>query len=326
MFVSYAQNFEDVMLRRALRHVARGFYIDIGAQDPLVDSVSLCFYEMGWRGLHVEPTAAFAAKLRAARPDEEVIEATVSAGGENCTFYEIPDTGLSTGSSTIAKQHARKGFEVRAKQVRCIRLSEILDRYQDREIHWLKIDVEGMEPEVIRSWQPSAVRPWIVVVESTVPRTSEQNFASWAPMLESLGYEFVYFDGLNRFYVHRSHLELKHSFASGPNVFDDFALSGAATAPFCRKLNTELSQLSARNAELLRVIEAMRAEAGSEKAAFMRTDTATPVMSGVYLFTSRRIAEPLRRVSRIAKRILNRIVSLMEIRILSTFKRTRPHR
>ena len=43
MFTSYAQNFEDVMLRRALNEIARGFYIDVGAQDPIVDSVSMGF-------------------------------------------------------------------------------------------------------------------------------------------------------------------------------------------------------------------------------------------------------------------------------------------
>ena len=40
-FISYAQNFEDVMLWRALKHVEKGFYVDVGAQDPVVDSVSL---------------------------------------------------------------------------------------------------------------------------------------------------------------------------------------------------------------------------------------------------------------------------------------------
>ena len=53
-FISYAQNFEDVMLWRALKHINNGFYIDIGANDPVVDSVSLAFYENGWRGVHVE--------------------------------------------------------------------------------------------------------------------------------------------------------------------------------------------------------------------------------------------------------------------------------
>jgi hypothetical protein len=41
---SYAQNFEDVMLWRALGHVAQGFYIDLGAHDPVIDSVSHALY------------------------------------------------------------------------------------------------------------------------------------------------------------------------------------------------------------------------------------------------------------------------------------------
>ena len=56
MFVSYAQNFEDVILNRALKSVTNGFYIDIGAEDPVTDSVSLAFYNKGWRGVHVGGT------------------------------------------------------------------------------------------------------------------------------------------------------------------------------------------------------------------------------------------------------------------------------
>ena len=36
-FESSAQNFEDVMLYRALGDVETGFYIDVGAQDPIID-------------------------------------------------------------------------------------------------------------------------------------------------------------------------------------------------------------------------------------------------------------------------------------------------
>ena len=50
-FVSYAQNFEDVMLWRALKHIDCGFYIDVGAQDPVIDSVTKSFYDHGWRGV-----------------------------------------------------------------------------------------------------------------------------------------------------------------------------------------------------------------------------------------------------------------------------------
>ena len=102
MFTSYAQNFEDVMLWRALKHVPQGFYIDVGAQDPIVDSVSMGFYEQGWRGVHVEPVALYAERLRKRRPDETVIQAALGATEQMLTFFELPETGLSTADRVIA--------------------------------------------------------------------------------------------------------------------------------------------------------------------------------------------------------------------------------
>jgi len=43
--ISYAQNFEDVMLWRALKHINKGFYIDVGAFSPDNDSITKFFYE-----------------------------------------------------------------------------------------------------------------------------------------------------------------------------------------------------------------------------------------------------------------------------------------
>ena len=67
-FISYAQNFEDIMLWRALKHIENGFYIDVGAWSPDLDSVTRAFYERGWRGINVEPNPEFHAQLLARRP------------------------------------------------------------------------------------------------------------------------------------------------------------------------------------------------------------------------------------------------------------------
>lgn len=75
---SYAQNLEDVMLWRALGSVGNGFFIDIGAQHPIKDSVSKIFSEHGWRGIHVEPVPEYANLLREDRPEDIVIQAAVS--------------------------------------------------------------------------------------------------------------------------------------------------------------------------------------------------------------------------------------------------------
>lgn len=222
-FVSHAQNFEDVLLWRALRNVENGSYLDIGAQDPVQDSVSLAFYERGWRGIHVEPTPTYAAKLRDARPDETVIQAAVSASSGPIEFHEFADTGLSTGKADIAAMHEEQGFRVRKSLVPTVRLDDLLQRAG--ELHWLKIDVEGMEGEVLASWGTHPARPWVLVVEATTPLHQEQTDGLWRHHLVDRGYADVHFDGLSRFYLHESKEDLAAAFATPPNVFDGFQVT-----------------------------------------------------------------------------------------------------
>src|ERR1041384_3211716 len=67
LLVSYAQNFEDVLLHRIFGNLARGFYVDIGASDPMIGSVTKIFYDRGWSGINIEPSSTFP-RLAAARP------------------------------------------------------------------------------------------------------------------------------------------------------------------------------------------------------------------------------------------------------------------
>ena len=66
-FVSYAQNWEDVMLWRALGHVGQGFYVDVGAFSPDEHSVTRAFYDLGWSGINIEPNPQRIAELKAKR-------------------------------------------------------------------------------------------------------------------------------------------------------------------------------------------------------------------------------------------------------------------
>jgi FkbM family methyltransferase len=244
--VSYAQNFEDVILWRALKQIPNGFYIDVGAQDPVEDSVSCGFYEQGWRGVHVEPTLYYAEKLRQARPEETVIQAAVAADAGLLHFYEIVETGLSTGDAAQAEHHRQAGFTVRETDVPSMPLGALLDRYGDRPIHWLKIDVEGLEEQVLQSWGNSPARPWIVVVEAVVPGTQIPSHEGWDSLLVGKGYRSVHFDGLNRYYLSDQQEQLAEHFRSGPNVFDEFVLSGTSTNRFSKLLLNRIEDLQQR--------------------------------------------------------------------------------
>jgi FkbM family methyltransferase len=221
-FVSYALNFEDVLLWRALNDVTAGRYIDIGAHEPVVDSVSLAFYEAGWRGVNIEPIPSYAAQLREARPEDCVIEAAVSDAPGPILFYEL--CGLSTGRSDVADHHARAGHTARQMLVATVTLDAVLKRI-DGDIHWLKIDVEGMELDVLRSWGESEVRPWVLVIEATFPNSQEPTHSGWIDQVLARGYREVHFDGLSRFFVHESQIHRESAFAAPANVFDGFAVA-----------------------------------------------------------------------------------------------------
>jgi FkbM family methyltransferase len=242
MFISYSQNFEDVMLWRALGHVPSGRYVDIGAQSPVVDSVSLVFYENGWRGIHVEPNSQYAEELRHARSDETVIQAVVGCERGAVKFYEMAGTGLSTVRPDIAGEHAAGGFAVNETVTAAITLDDVLAQ-AGGEVHWLKIDVEGAEEQVFRGWLSNDILPWVVVVESTLPMSRISSHEPWEPVLLEKGYRFVYFDGLNRFYIANDHPELAGAFEVAPNVFDGFSLAATSNSPFRRAISQQLDDL-----------------------------------------------------------------------------------
>jgi len=221
-FISYAQNFEDVILWRALHHIDRGFYVDCGAFDPLRDSVTKAFYDRGWRGINIEPLPGLLRRFVTERPRDVNLPVALSDHAGDAEFYEVEDTGLSTLLPDIARQHSDAGFVIRKIDVPTRKLSDILGQYAPAEIHFMKIDVEGAEDLVLRGVELTRFRPWVILVEATKPLTSEPSTLVWEARLIARGYDCVYFDGLNRFYVAREHADLSQLLAVPPNVFDEF--------------------------------------------------------------------------------------------------------
>jgi hypothetical protein len=65
------------------------------------------------------------------------------------------------------------------------------------------------------------------LARSSPLRTQIESHGEWEPLLITRGYHFVYFDGLNRFYVADEHATLDKSFHAPANAFDDFITASA---------------------------------------------------------------------------------------------------
>jgi len=223
-FVSYAQNFEDVMLWRALKHVAGGFYIDVGAAWPDQDSVTKAFYQRGWRGINIEPNPELCMALCRQRPRDVNLEIAICESVGIRRFSIMTGTGLSTLNPAVARLAREAGFEEQMADVHTETLDGVWERHvpDDQPVHFLKIDVEGAERAVLSGKDWGVRRPWVVVVEATRPLTPIQCHGDWEPILLGARYVMAYFDGLNRFYVAEEQRAVCEALRVPPNVFDGF--------------------------------------------------------------------------------------------------------
>jgi len=225
-FISYAQNYEDVMLRRAFKDIKKGFYIDVGANDPVIDSVTKAFYDAGWHGINIEPVTEWFNKLQEARSNDTNLKLACGTKKGQNTIYDVVGTGLSTMDKSIADKHANElDFEIKKEKIKVDSLTNICKQHANQDIHFLKIDVEGFEMQVLKGLDLKKIRPWIIVVEATLPNSQIEDYGKWESILTNGQYNFVYFDGLNRFYVASEHDEFDDSFNVPPNYFDFFRRS-----------------------------------------------------------------------------------------------------
>jgi FkbM family methyltransferase len=222
--VSYAQRFEDLYLMRCFGDRSEGFYIDIGSGHPVYDNMSFAFYLKGWSGITVEPNPWLAQLTRAVRPRDRHVEALVGAAAGEATFYLVNDFH---GFSTMIADHARAaevqfGKSSQALTVPVTTLEQLCEQeHAPRAFDFLKVDVEGAEPDVLLNGDWQRYRPKVVVVEALAPFTLAPAWEAWEPFLAEHGYRYVWFDSLNRYYLAEEASELAGCFEDAPSSFDE---------------------------------------------------------------------------------------------------------
>lgn len=226
MMISYSDNREDVVLDRVFPRGIKGFYVDVGAHDPVQNSMTKHFYDLGWTGINIEPVAQVFERLAEARDRD--INLNLGLGDEEgeLTFYESPSqqgiSALSTFSADSAAQHRALGVALEERKVPVTTLARICEQHVTGTIDFMSIDVEGFEARVIRGGDWKLHRPRVLVVEATLPNTPVPSHEEWEPALLDAGYLFAAFDGLNRFYVRKEDSNLLPALSVPANVFDEY--------------------------------------------------------------------------------------------------------
>ena len=223
VLVSYGHNFEDVFLNRAFGAVENGFYVDVGAGDPIGGNISYGFYARGWSGISVEPGPKFESLTRL-RPRDINVRAAVSDYDGEIVFYFHPEhPSTSTVVAELGPQFADKVSERVETRVPAISMATLVrDHVRGRHVHFLKVDIEEGEAALFRSCDWTTFRPEIIVSEGTSPYTNEPVYHAWADALTSADYIEAYFDGVNVWFVRKESAHLLPCFSLPVNQLDEF--------------------------------------------------------------------------------------------------------
>lgn len=195
---SYSQRDEDLVIDRLLKHKKRGFYVDIGANDPDRFSNTKRFYLSGWRGINVDPNTESYLKFVKDRSRDINLNIGISDKKSKLKFYRFfPDT-LSTFSSKLAGLYRRQGYrQIDVANIQTLPLSLVLKKYSSKKIiDFLTIDTEGFDERVLHSNDWKKFKPRIICVESNKGQGDKIN-----NYVVSLGYRRVYDNSLNTIYL-----------------------------------------------------------------------------------------------------------------------------
>jgi FkbM family methyltransferase len=259
--ISYAQNMEDILLDRLFGDQI-GTFIDVGANNPALDSNTYFFYERGWRGVNIEPLPGMHQLFLQFRPEDLNLAVAVSNEDGELPFYEVtPPTGLSTLSSELAAQYRAHGWEVVEKRIPVRTLGRLIEEYRLAPPDFLSIDVENHEGQVIQGIPLATWRPKVFVIESTLPMSTVSNHESWESLLTAHGYLFATFNGINRFYLREDMAPWLDRLRVPVNVLDIFETATTA------RLRREVAQLEQKFQQLQAMYRAEHAELEQARAA-----------------------------------------------------------
>lgn len=165
--ISYSQTGEDLIAGFYLSGLKKGFYVDIGANDPMHLNNTYFFYKRGWRGICVEPDAEKVNLIKLRRPKDTVIQAGVGDRPGVMPFYVFDPDTVSTFSSVEKQKYQNLGYTfIGEQQVKIQTLEQIFrENLNGQHIDILSIDTEGQDFEVLKSNDWQKFRPTLVIVE-----------------------------------------------------------------------------------------------------------------------------------------------------------------
>jgi len=166
---------------------ATGFFVEVGACQPVALSQTWELEQHGWNGFLIEPVPEQAESLRRERQARvfEIACGPPEQDGQKMPLYV---------AGPLSSLKFRRGPP---KDVRIATLDSVLAEAAAQHVDFLSVDVEGAELDVLRGLTFERYRPVLILIEDFAEGLEKHNF------MRARGYKRVRRTGNNTWYVPR---------------------------------------------------------------------------------------------------------------------------
>jgi FkbM family methyltransferase len=182
----FSQNGEDIILLSLFKEP--GFYVDVGAHDPIIKSNTFLLQQKGWSGINIDPNESTINRFNAKRPSDQNIRALISNESSSYEYLHYNEPAVNCISSERRSEIDKKYKLLKTEKVKSRRLSDVLNSANIPEsgIDVLDVDCEGHDLSVLQSNDWGKFRPKVILAEE-----NEENENSIHTYLENLHFSLI---------------------------------------------------------------------------------------------------------------------------------------
>lgn len=215
---SYAQCGEDLIIKFLFENlgIKHPRYVDIGAHHPYQLSNTYLFYKQGSSGVCIEPDLKIYKLLKYKRGRDECLNVGIGTRKLQKANYFIMTSGvLNTFLENEANNYESSDNYGEQKiesviKVPLMTINDLNRKYFKKNPHLYSIDTEGMDYDILRSFDFTRYRPTVFCVETirrTGPKSVKKNY-QLISFMKSVGYTIFADTFINTIFVDKKTLTI----------------------------------------------------------------------------------------------------------------------
>lgn len=164
----------------------KGFFLDVGGNDPIKINNTYLFEMNGWQGLAFEPIRSLA-ELWALQRETECLNIAIGEDERQIEFAEFSSHEFSSVGKCMSKENIEKSSKYLVQQKT---ITSILKERNIRKVDFMSVDVEGYEMNVLKGIDFSFIDISCICIENN-RRGTERPDLDLRRYIISKGYRLI---------------------------------------------------------------------------------------------------------------------------------------